>query len=83
MLMWFLGRDLIGVQNLMKKHQALQVEIGGHEPRITAVSDQGQEMISDGHFASEDIQRKIEDLQERWTSLKVSIGPFTILEYGI
>lgn len=27
------GRDLIGVQNLLKKHQALQAEIGGHEPR--------------------------------------------------
>ena len=27
------GRDLIGVQNLIKKHQAMQAEINNHEPR--------------------------------------------------
>lgn len=64
------GRDLIGVQNLMKKHQALQAELGGHESRITAVSDQGREMVDEGHFASEDIQNRIEELQEKWGSLK-------------
>lgn len=34
------GRDLIGVQNLMKKHQALMTELTGHEPRIDAVCEQ-------------------------------------------
>ena len=42
------GRDLIGVQNLMKKHQGLQTEIQGHEPRIKMVKDIGQEMIDEG-----------------------------------
>lgn len=28
------GRDLIGVQNLIKKHQAMQAEINNHEPSI-------------------------------------------------
>ena len=32
------GKDLIGVQNLIKKHQAMQAEINNHEPRIDAVS---------------------------------------------
>ena len=42
------GRDLIGVQNLIKKHQALQTEISGHEPRITSVCKIGREMVNEG-----------------------------------
>ncbi|CAH1785763.1 unnamed protein product [Owenia fusiformis] len=64
------GRDLIGVQNLMKKHQALQTEIAGHEHRIDAVCSQGQEMINDGHFAQEDIQERTTSLLEKWENLK-------------
>ncbi|ELU13181.1 hypothetical protein CAPTEDRAFT_92285, partial [Capitella teleta] len=64
------GRDLIGVQNLMKKHQALQAEIGGHDPRIQNVCDQGKEMMDEGHFASEEIAKKCQGLTDRWNSLK-------------
>lgn len=65
------GRDLIGVQNLMKKHQALQAEIAGHENRIDSVCDQGRAMIDEGHFASNDIQNKVQGLSDRWNQLKV------------
>ena len=65
------GRDLIGVQNLMKKHQALQAELAGHEPRINNVSQQGGEMIKDGHFAADEISDKINELDDRWRTLKV------------
>lgn len=64
------GRDLIGVQNLMKKHQALQAELAGHDPRINNVSQLGAEMVNDGHFAADEIQAKIKDLEERWKALK-------------
>lgn len=43
-----LGKDLIGVQNLLKKHQALQAEISGHEPRIKAVTQKGEAMVEEG-----------------------------------
>lgn len=42
------GKDLIGVQNLLKKHQALQAEITGHEPRIKAVTQKGEAMVEEG-----------------------------------
>uniref|UniRef100_A0A2K5R8Q8 Spectrin alpha chain, non-erythrocytic 1 n=1 Tax=Cebus imitator TaxID=2715852 RepID=A0A2K5R8Q8_CEBIM len=42
------GKDLIGVQNLLKKHQALQAEIAGHEPRIKAVTQKGNAMVEEG-----------------------------------
>ena len=64
------GRDLIGVQNLMKKHQALQAEIGGHDPRIQNVCDQGKEMVDEGHFASEEIEKRCQALTDRWNNLK-------------
>ncbi|XP_035236243.1 spectrin alpha chain, non-erythrocytic 1 isoform X2 [Anguilla anguilla] len=64
------GKDLIGVQNLLKKHQALQAEIGGHEPRIKAVTQKGQAMVDEGHFAAEDVKAKLGELNGRWDSLK-------------
>lgn len=64
---------MIGVQNLMKKHQALQAELAGHEPRINNVSQQGAEMIKDGHFATGEIQDKITELEDRWQALKVGM----------
>lgn len=44
------GKDLIGVQNLLKKHQALQAEITGHEPRIKAVTQKGEAMVEEGSY---------------------------------
>lgn len=47
---FLLGKDLIGVQNLLKKHQALQAEIAGHEPRIKAVTQKGNAMVEEGEW---------------------------------
>ena len=66
----YVGRDLIGVQNLMKKHQVLQAELQGHEPRIVTVCDEGEMMINDQHFASDEIRNRITELTDRWQSLK-------------
>ncbi|MFT7796792.1 spectrin alpha chain, non-erythrocytic 1 isoform X4 [Arapaima gigas] len=64
------GKDLIGVQNLLKKHQALQAEIAGHEPRIKAVTQKGQAMVEEGHFAGDDVKVKLSELSSRWEALK-------------
>lgn len=64
------GRDLIGVQNLIKKHQAVLGEINNHEGRVAAVCQAGEQMIGDGHFASEEIKVRINNLNEHWTQLK-------------
>ncbi|XP_066466623.1 spectrin alpha chain, non-erythrocytic 1 isoform X2 [Tiliqua scincoides] len=64
------GKDLIGVQNLLKKHQALQAEIAGHEPRIKAVTQKGNAMVEEGHFAADEVKAKLNDLNQKWESLK-------------
>ncbi|XP_056875429.1 spectrin alpha chain, non-erythrocytic 1 isoform X4 [Takifugu flavidus] len=65
------GKDLIGVQNLLKKHQALQAEIVGHEPRIKAVTQKGEAMVEEGHFAGEDVKVKLTEVHGRWDTLKL------------
>ena len=64
------GKDLIGVQNLIKKHQAVIAEINNHEHRIRSVCQAGDEMINGGHFASDEIQRRLMLLNDRWIHLK-------------
>merc|ERR550519_2731185 len=64
------GRDLIGVQNLIKKHQASMAEINNHESRIDAVSHTAQLMVEDGHFASDEIKNRLTALHDHWSQLK-------------
>ncbi|XP_011311624.1 spectrin alpha chain isoform X1 [Fopius arisanus] len=64
------GRDLIGVQNLQKKHQVVLAEINNHEPRVAAVCEAGSKMLSDGHFAADEIGQRLSALDEHWLQLK-------------
>lgn len=63
----------------MKKHQALQTELTGHDNRIQTVCDNGQTMIDEGHFASDDVTNKIKGLEYKWTTLKVMGRPVVLV----
>eukprot|EP00118_Oscarella_pearsei_P025242 m.307813 g.307813 ORF g.307813 m.307813 type:complete len:2422 (+) comp42859_c0_seq1:216-7481(+) len=65
-----IGKDLTGVQNLLKKHQALQTELSGHEGRIKTVCEAAEAMMDEGHYASDDIQAKVAELTDKWNALK-------------
>ncbi|XP_045137790.1 spectrin beta chain, non-erythrocytic 1-like isoform X9 [Portunus trituberculatus] len=65
-----LGASLTAVQNLQKKHQALEAEIQSHEPVINTVNSRAQQMIRSGHFASGDIEAKIKQLLVQLSQLK-------------
>ncbi|XP_048482065.1 spectrin alpha chain isoform X4 [Plutella xylostella] len=64
------GRDLIGVQNLMKKHQAVTGEMAQHEARVEAVRAAGQALRDAGHFAAEEITARLKQLTDQWTQLQ-------------
>ncbi|CAF3226908.1 unnamed protein product [Rotaria socialis] len=64
------GRDLIGVQNLLRKHQALMGELQNHESQIRTVCNEGEDMINQGHFSSAEIKKHIVNLQTKWQNLK-------------
>ncbi|KAI0981312.1 hypothetical protein GJ496_007485 [Pomphorhynchus laevis] len=64
------GRDLLGVQNLCRRHQALLSDIQGHETRIREVCNQAEDMINERHYKSPDIKRYLVELQNRWHQMK-------------
>lgn len=64
------GRDLIGVQNLMKKHQAVMGEMAQHEARVEAVRAAGAALRAAGHFAADDIAARLQQLHTQWTQLQ-------------
>lgn len=64
------GRDLIGVQNLIKKQQALIAEIANHEPQVETVGEAAEAMVKQGHFLAADIRDKLAQLRDGWRNLK-------------
>ncbi|XP_043236847.1 spectrin beta chain, non-erythrocytic 2-like isoform X8 [Amphibalanus amphitrite] len=60
-----LGSSLAQVQSLQKNHQALEAEIQSHEPVITALGSQAQQMMRANHFASAEVERRWRQLQDR------------------
>ena len=65
------GKDLVGVQNLLKKHHILETELSSHEARILAVSKEAEAMVSAGHYGADDITARQDQLSGKWTQLKV------------
>ncbi|XP_066281028.1 spectrin beta chain, non-erythrocytic 5-like isoform X2 [Branchiostoma lanceolatum] len=65
-----LGQNLTSVQSLQKKHQALEAEIGSHEPLIDAVLNTGQHLIGGEHYASADIRSRLEELMRGMQQLR-------------
>lgn len=67
---FYRGKDLIGVQNLIKKHTTMQGEINNHQTKLDAVLKSAQTMVDDGHFAAEEIKARNAHLRDHWTQLK-------------
>jgi spectrin beta len=64
------GKDLVGVLHLLKKHEALEAEISGREPKMQAVCQVGDEMKHRKHYASKAIAVKVGGLVDKWKKLK-------------
>ncbi|XP_066999614.1 spectrin beta chain, non-erythrocytic 5 isoform X3 [Anabrus simplex] len=65
-----LGSSLTAVQRLQKKHQALEAEIVSREPVVSALSSRAQQMVRNGHFASQRIDGCSAELVERLGHLR-------------
>ncbi|XP_065894234.1 spectrin beta chain, non-erythrocytic 1-like isoform X3 [Dysidea avara] len=64
------GNSFEAVQNLQKKHNALENDLVAHEATVLAVSKDAKELISMGHFASHKIHDRNTALQSAWRELK-------------
>lgn len=65
-----LGSNLTAVQVLQKKHQSLEAEISSQEPTISSLVHRGQQMIRNGHFASEEIEQQCRQLQTKLSTIR-------------
>eukprot|EP00069_Balaena_mysticetus_P007680 bmy_19330T0 len=66
----YLGKDLISSKNLLNRHQVIQANIASHEPRIQVITERGNKMVEEGHFAAEDVASRVKSLNENMESLQ-------------
>lgn len=65
-----LGHDLMGVQVLIKKQQAIISEINAHKNRIQAVVGEAEAQLkNEQHYGNDKIRPKLADLNEAWQEL--------------
>ncbi|XP_026477327.1 spectrin beta chain isoform X2 [Ctenocephalides felis] len=67
------GNSLFQVHMLKKKNRSLDTEIDNHEPRIQAIISNGNKLIAEGHEATPEFERLIQELSEKWKSLKDAV----------
>ncbi|XP_007530647.2 spectrin alpha chain, erythrocytic 1 [Erinaceus europaeus] len=65
-----LGNDLIASKNLLNRHQVILADISSHEPRIRVITDRGNKMVEEEHFAAEDVASRVRNLNENMESLQ-------------
>ncbi|XP_045489789.1 spectrin beta chain, non-erythrocytic 1 isoform X1 [Pieris rapae] len=65
-----IGTDLRSCKRLLNQHQALEQELSQMEQRAQALSVQGADLVSGGHFDSAAIQRDCSALQNACASLR-------------
>lgn len=58
-----IGHDLTTVHLLLIKHKALEDELQVHEPILESVLKSGTDLVSEGHFGSERIKQRIDEIQ--------------------
>ncbi|EDO49575.1 predicted protein [Nematostella vectensis] len=66
------GRNLLGVQSLMKKMEGLESEINSHELLVQALLETGEQLVLRGHYAERDIGAKSQMLLELWEELRIN-----------
>ncbi|XP_058516471.1 spectrin alpha chain, erythrocytic 1 [Ochotona princeps] len=64
-----LGKDLISTKNLLNRHQVILADITSHQPRIQAITEKGNKMVEEEHFAAEDVASRVENLNKNMESL--------------
>uniref|UniRef100_H2ZPE1 Spectrin beta chain n=1 Tax=Ciona savignyi TaxID=51511 RepID=H2ZPE1_CIOSA len=65
-----LGRDLTSVHSLLTKQKALEDEMNGRKAMLANAIAVGEDLISEDHFASQDIAKHISDINEQWKNLE-------------
>ncbi|XP_023218728.1 spectrin alpha chain-like [Centruroides sculpturatus] len=62
-------KDPTNLQAKIQKHQAFEAEVAAHSNAIVVLDNTGLEMINQGHFASETIKHRLDELHRLWKLL--------------
>ncbi|XP_061385003.1 spectrin beta chain, non-erythrocytic 1 isoform X2 [Danaus plexippus] len=62
-------RELSNLQSKIQKHAAFESELAANKKRIDDVATAGEDLIEAKHYASQEIARHVEDLENLWTDL--------------
>uniref|UniRef100_A0A2K5UN69 Spectrin alpha chain, erythrocytic 1 n=1 Tax=Macaca fascicularis TaxID=9541 RepID=A0A2K5UN69_MACFA len=66
----YLGKDLIASKKLLNRHKVILENIASHEPRIQVITERGNKMVEEGHFAAEDVASRVKSLNQNMESLR-------------
>lgn len=62
-------RDGSNLQSKIQKQIAFESELAANKGRVGAVVKEGEDLISEGHYATKEIRSKIDELESDWQSL--------------
>ncbi|KAF6212345.1 hypothetical protein GE061_012867 [Apolygus lucorum] len=62
-------RDSSNLQSKIQKHVAFEAELVANKGRVNGVSNEGESLIREGHFAASEIQNKLDELESVWRLL--------------
>ncbi|XP_074621265.1 spectrin alpha chain, non-erythrocytic 1-like [Acropora palmata] len=62
-------KDPTNLQGKNQKHQAFEAELNANQSRLDAVDNTGQQLINDKHYASDQVQERLDELHQLWNHL--------------
>ena len=65
-------RDPSNLQSKIEKHVVFELELSANQGRVGAVTLEGETLIGAGHFASMEIQARLDELEAAWRELQDS-----------
>ncbi|XP_068608001.1 spectrin beta chain, non-erythrocytic 5 [Brachionichthys hirsutus] len=68
------GSSRSGTQQLLHKHQAVMQKISSRTPLVQAVQEAGHSLVRGRHFAAQDIQERLEELNSLHEEAMVEAG---------
>ena len=69
MMLSFVYQDPTNLQGKNQKHQAFEAELNANQSRLDAVDNTGQQLINDEHYASDQVQERLDELHQLWNHL--------------
>ncbi|XP_023313664.1 spectrin beta chain, non-erythrocytic 1 isoform X1 [Trichogramma pretiosum] len=63
-------RDATNLQSKIQKHAAFESELSANKGRVSAVTSEGEALVAGNHYASKEIQARLDELEAEWELLQ-------------